>query len=616
MIRYPLVARSTPTALCALAAMIAAGSCMRTVFECTDADNCISRGEQGVCQATGYCSYPDLDCESEQRYDEFAGDGLAGSCVGEDPCEVPDCIDEDGDGFGIGADCGGPDCDDDNPAHADRCLYIAPGGDDAAAGTIDAPWGTFARALPELAPGTSLVLLDGTYEASTTGLLDIGCGDGGNAVDGTAEQPIAVRAEHERAALLVGGGAATAIRVMGCGFWRVNGLRAMGGDLLGSEGGTQSDLVYVSGVHDSVFRRLLVTHNNRIFNTMLVGIDGSVDVLFEEIEAYDFHRDAFQIYDSERLTFRRCYTNSRGHADLPDCNGEVDPEVPYCSFPADGGDSGFSIYQNVGGIRFENCVSEGRVGSGISIGSDSRSVAIRGSIVMPDADIGILVAAWDARPVTGTSIAETLVLAPRQVGVYLRSTTDTLLEGVTILRSGAHGLVADQTAASLCSELAGGCSFTATRLLVGDSVESGISVSDQDPWSLYACNAHGNGTDWPVDEVIDDDLDHIQRSASVDAGMGTALGQCAVYVPTESAVHGLTPDGEDIGATILWRVAGPPTDEPLWDPQTGAFPCGATVAGVNDEPTVSCTGLHTRLNVWSNGCEAPPDSAAPSTCAG
>lgn len=47
------------------------------------------------------------------------------------------------------------------------------------------------------------------------------------------------------------------------------------------------------------------------------------------------------------------------------------------------------------------------------------------------------------------------------------------------------------------------------------------------------------------------------------------------------------------------------TTEPLCHPATGAFPCGATVAGVNDDPGRTCSGVHRRLNVNTNGCAFP-----------
>jgi hypothetical protein len=52
------------------------------VFACEDADDCAGVSG-GVCESTGWCSFPDDTCGSQRRYGEWAGDGLAGACVDE-----------------------------------------------------------------------------------------------------------------------------------------------------------------------------------------------------------------------------------------------------------------------------------------------------------------------------------------------------------------------------------------------------------------------------------------------------------------------------------------------------------------------------------------------------
>ena len=46
-------------------------------FQCVSDSQC----GDGQCQADGFCSFPDAECESGQRYGEFARDGLAMQCV-------------------------------------------------------------------------------------------------------------------------------------------------------------------------------------------------------------------------------------------------------------------------------------------------------------------------------------------------------------------------------------------------------------------------------------------------------------------------------------------------------------------------------------------------------
>ena len=82
----------------------------------------------------------------------------------------------------------------------------------------------------------------------------------------------------------------------------------------------------------------------------------------------------------------------------------------------------------------------------------------------------------------------------------------------------------------------------------------------------------------------------------------SSTGQgCIVYVPTGSPIKSL-----NIGANIVYRSEnGLPTSTKLWDQTTGAFPCGAVVAGLNDDQSNSCIGVHERLNVGVNGCPIP-----------
>ncbi len=63
----------------------AASACLNFgAFSCDDNGDCDAEA-MGLCQPVGYCSYPDADClNSGHRYEDSAGDGLGGQCVGED----------------------------------------------------------------------------------------------------------------------------------------------------------------------------------------------------------------------------------------------------------------------------------------------------------------------------------------------------------------------------------------------------------------------------------------------------------------------------------------------------------------------------------------------------
>lgn len=50
---------------------------------CTEDSECILQGRIGTCEAVGFCSYPDDGCASSAGFGPYAGEGLAGQCIGE-----------------------------------------------------------------------------------------------------------------------------------------------------------------------------------------------------------------------------------------------------------------------------------------------------------------------------------------------------------------------------------------------------------------------------------------------------------------------------------------------------------------------------------------------------
>ena len=65
---------------------LALGACDHDAFVCNDDADCTNGDVAGVCQHDGWCSFSDPDCSSNQRYGDFAGDQVAGTCV---PTAVP-----------------------------------------------------------------------------------------------------------------------------------------------------------------------------------------------------------------------------------------------------------------------------------------------------------------------------------------------------------------------------------------------------------------------------------------------------------------------------------------------------------------------------------------------
>jgi len=55
--------------------------CQSEPFGCESNEQCQVDAAAGVCEANGYCSFSDPECESGRRYSNLAGGGLAGLCV-------------------------------------------------------------------------------------------------------------------------------------------------------------------------------------------------------------------------------------------------------------------------------------------------------------------------------------------------------------------------------------------------------------------------------------------------------------------------------------------------------------------------------------------------------
>lgn len=104
-------------------------------------EDCNGQAEECVCldkDGDGYgsgdnCDGPDCDDSNPDvnpEMDEVCGNGLDDDCDdGDEECQI-DCEDGDGDGYGDGADCLGADCDDSNPEINPEADDICENGDD------------------------------------------------------------------------------------------------------------------------------------------------------------------------------------------------------------------------------------------------------------------------------------------------------------------------------------------------------------------------------------------------------------------------------------------------------------------------------------------------------
>ncbi len=467
--------------------------------------------------------------------------------------------------------------------------YLAPYGVDTGPGTTsDSPWKTFNFAIPKLLPGDTLVLADGTYNNLTSGYPDIRCG--ASATNGTAAQPITVKAENERLAFLQGTGNENVLFITNCAYWRFEGLRVASVDSnIGVSGGVP---VYATASNHLTFRRLLVSHNNRYKNSSLFilgaygNMRGTDNSLIEESEFYTFHRHSIIIIGDNNIV-RRNYVNSRDRQDLPD--GRY-------SDPINTGDGGITIYPGDNNIVENNIIES--TGIALDIEADYGTATnnhFLGNISL-NTNFGVVLHARGNtihKMPQGTFLENHVSLNARYYGGYFRSSKNTQCLHCMALDGKLGGFVADTTA--LVGD--GQPSAYYKNSLVVNNTTYGFRFVNQNDFGIDSSTAFGHTTNFqPANQA------QYASLSSVDPG----LGSCKVFIPDTSLLKGAGPNKTDIGANVLYRYQdGELTDIPLWSVATGEFTCGAQVAGFNDIPGSSCFDVHERLHVNTHGCSLP-----------
>ena len=480
--------------------------------------------------------------------------------------------------------------------------YLDPNGSDgsdADSGTANKPWQHFAFALPKLRPGDTLILKNGTYNASNSGYPRINCGS--NAMNGEKEENrrITVKAQNERQAFLSGSGESP-LQITNCQYWTVEGLHLSNADNASTATCCAGAPINIVSSHNNIFRRLLVRNNNRWTNSHGLETYLSNNNLIEENEVYNFHRHGIIVQTGNGNIIRRNYVNSRGYADLPNCNNLSNGSGPWCSNNGSRGDNGLQVYPGSNNI-FENNISEGnqfgfdviaRFGAGTKNG-------FFGNIANNN-QYGFSLTAGCDNP-TGQDMPQDSVfqnnvaINSQHRGFRLRSTKNAQGHNNSVIGPvDEGGWYADLDPS--CPGDGAPTSYVDNLLVTHSSSvnASGVNISGQVDWSVSYTAIFNYSSNTPAltsSNITNERTDNPQ------------LSSCKVFIPANSPLKGVGKDRADIGANVLYRYAdGVLTTTPLWDPATGAFPCGAKVVGVNDVAGASCFDVHQRLNVNANGC--------------
>jgi hypothetical protein len=158
-----------------------------------------------------------------------------------------------------------------------KTYYLAPGGSDAASGTLAAPWATFRKAWQLLQPGDTLFLLDGTYTPGTTGVMQP------NVRNGLPGKPITIKALHDGMATIDGQHQAVPVKLgdnWGNGgpygdWYVVEGIVARNG----------TDGVFSIKGHHNVVRRVSVYDGDTDANTQNLLIMGDANLVEDVVVA-------------------------------------------------------------------------------------------------------------------------------------------------------------------------------------------------------------------------------------------------------------------------------------------------------------------------------------------
>ena len=182
--------------------------------------------------------------------------------------------------------------------------------------------------------------------------------------NGTAANPITIKAEHERQAFLKGDGSDIPLRIINCSYWVIDGLHAEDLDCQGcsyANDPSYGGYAFVfKEVNNLIIRRNVLRYNNRYMNSTLFYVRGNNN-LIEENEWYNWHRHGLNLdgvlgggtYANNIV--RRNYANSRGWGNIS--NGVIN------AYGQNRGDSSFVIYNGNGpvdGTIFENNIGEGQ----------------------------------------------------------------------------------------------------------------------------------------------------------------------------------------------------------------------------------------------------------------
>lgn len=490
--------------------------------------------------------------------------------------------------------------------------YISPSGSNSNNGqSTSTPWLTFAHAFANTSCGDTLLLMNGTYgDGTSTGLLDIRkvC---------TAGNEYTIRALNSRQAKIQDTTGNYAVLVWEAAYIILDGLYGASVDNtdFGNNTSGKGNPSSVRFSHHITVKNGVWANPNRYSNTTPMGAFKSQDVLFEDNEAYVFHRHCLTAWQSERITVRRQYCNPRGGriaGSFNSGNGLNTADSVMSMYPckdcilenaiADGTTS--SMFMNEMNATF----GSGVLMSGSKVlGSICYKCSYETSIYMNSRNAlginntpqNILVrdfATIDYDPNSGQGIRVS-------DGVNITLDHITILSNPSVNLTTQHGITTDNPSTTGTTNVEN--SVAISNVVVRGVKDRGMNITGFNTWTANSIISNSNGTNYNPSSSA-----NYTNTSTVDPAYGLCKG---LWVPAGAPGKGTgvstrTSLGHnDIGATILYRyVDGVLTDIPLWDTVTKAFPFGAATAdGINRVAGQSLFDIHVRLKVGDADCPFP-----------
>ncbi len=522
-----------------------------------------------------------------------------------------------------------------------KYYYLSPTGNDASSGSAEAPWRSFDYAIPRLKAGDVLVLQDGIYKASNSGVLEIS--EYSKARNGTESAPITVRAEHERKALISGEGKNYPVYIYKRSNWIIEGIAARNSDRSGSRS-HRGHVIFVHGDKNNfdasshiLLKRVLAYWPNRYGNNHGILVDYSQDIAIEEAEIYSFHRHGIDAYGSNRVVIRRVYINSNNQNDRSGASRRSNGQ----SLLKNGGDEAVALYGSSNSI-VENSIAENRqtgfvVNGGIwpsNSTTNNRFVAKNNLFAGNINYNGVIGAGVNSREyynhlfqTTGNRFENLLIINPES-GEYdsgralnMFSVPELELSNITVYTNydgypsaaKIKGFLARERSDIKCEELSvnsGKCGFSLRNSLIWaegkqNSHSQAFSLGSKPSKNIVEYNnIYGFADIGAEDSIADTNGEFRNNTQQAPSGFkkyNSGLRRFLVWIPDNSNMKNRAKDGADMGANIRKRYNnGILTDEDLW--KDAEFPCGAEISNslissLDIYPMGKCTTIAERLRV-------------------